>query len=199
MNNVLGQYGLGGRLGDSIRERQGMAYYALSSFDGNVGDGPLVVRAGVAPANVERTIASIDDEIGRMRQDGVTPGELADAKRYLIGSLPRQLETNGGIADSCTRPSSTVSGWTWTAGCRASSTASRSTRSRPPPGWCSTRRTRPSWWLATGVGRVSEDVILVPSNPDLQLRTPDGPGPGESTVWRSERSVAHRPAPQRSS
>ena len=33
-----------------------------------------------------------------MRQDGVTPGELADAKRYLIGSLPRQLETNGGIA-----------------------------------------------------------------------------------------------------
>ena len=64
MNNVLGQYGLGGRLGDSIRERQGMAYYAFSSFDGNVGDGPLVVRAGVAPANVERTIASIDDEMG---------------------------------------------------------------------------------------------------------------------------------------
>ena len=27
MNNVLGQYALGGRLGDSIRERQGMAYY----------------------------------------------------------------------------------------------------------------------------------------------------------------------------
>ena len=28
MNNALGQYGIGGRLGDSIRERQGMAYYA---------------------------------------------------------------------------------------------------------------------------------------------------------------------------
>jgi zinc protease len=40
MNNVLGQYGLGGRLGDSIRERQGMAYYAFSTFDGNVGEGP---------------------------------------------------------------------------------------------------------------------------------------------------------------
>jgi zinc protease len=98
MNNVLGQYGLGGRLGDSIRERQGMAYYAFSSFDGNVGEGPLVVRAGVSPANVERTVASIDEEVTRMREDGVTPGELADAKRYLIGSLPRQLETNGGIA-----------------------------------------------------------------------------------------------------
>ena len=64
MNNVLGQYALGGRLGDNIRERQGMAYYVFSSFDANVAEGPLVVRAGVSPANVERTIAAIDEEIG---------------------------------------------------------------------------------------------------------------------------------------
>ena len=54
MNNILGQFGLGGRLADNIRERQGMAYYAFSSFDPSVGDGPLVIRAGVDPANVER-------------------------------------------------------------------------------------------------------------------------------------------------
>jgi zinc protease len=52
MNNVLGQYALGGRLGDSIRERQGMAYYAFSSIDANVFPGPFVVRAGVNPSNV---------------------------------------------------------------------------------------------------------------------------------------------------
>jgi zinc protease len=98
MNNVLGQYGLGGRLGDSIRERQGMAYYAFSSFDGNVAEGPLVIRAGVAPENVDRTIASIDEEVRAIVRDGVTPPELADAKRYLIGSMPRNLETNSGIA-----------------------------------------------------------------------------------------------------
>jgi zinc protease len=98
MNNVFGQYGLGGRLGDSIRERQGMAYYAFSSFEGNVAEGPLVVRAGVAPGDVDRAVASIDEETGRMLRDGVTSAELADAKRYLIGSLPRQLETNGAIA-----------------------------------------------------------------------------------------------------
>ena len=33
MNNALGQYALGGRLGDSIRERQGMAYYVFSSLE----------------------------------------------------------------------------------------------------------------------------------------------------------------------
>jgi zinc protease len=98
MNNVLGQYGLGGRLGDSIRERQGMAYYAFSSFDGNVAEGPLVIRAGVAPENVDRTVASIDDEIRTILSGGVTAAELTDAKRYLIGSMPRNLETNSGIA-----------------------------------------------------------------------------------------------------
>ena len=56
MNNALGQYGIGGRLGDSIRERQGMAYYVFSSFDANVVEGPLIVRAGVNPANVDRAI-----------------------------------------------------------------------------------------------------------------------------------------------
>jgi zinc protease len=98
MNNALGQYGIGGRLGDSIRERQGMAYYVFSSFDANVVEGPLIVRAGVNPANVERAIASIDEEIRRMAAEGMTPEELADCKQYLIGSIPRLLETNGAIA-----------------------------------------------------------------------------------------------------
>jgi zinc protease len=98
MNNALGQYGIGGRLGDSIRERQGMAYYVFSSFDANVVEGPLIVRAGVNPANVDRAIASIDEEMRRMASDGLTPDELADCKQYLIGSIPRLLETNGAIA-----------------------------------------------------------------------------------------------------
>jgi zinc protease len=48
MNNILGQYALGGRLGDSIRERQGMAYYTFSSLDASFAPGPLIVRAGSA-------------------------------------------------------------------------------------------------------------------------------------------------------
>ena len=98
MNNALGQYGIGGRLGDSIRERQGMAYYVFSSFDANVVEGPLIVRAGVNPANVDRAIQSIDEEMRRMAIEGMTPDELADCKQYLIGSIPRLLETNGAIA-----------------------------------------------------------------------------------------------------
>jgi zinc protease len=98
MNNVLGQYSLGGRLGDSIRERQGMAYYVSSALDANVVEGPLVIRAGVSPANVNRAVDSIDAELSRFAQEGVTPRELDESRRYLIGSMPRMLETNAAIA-----------------------------------------------------------------------------------------------------
>jgi len=98
MNHILGQYALGGRLGDSIRERQGMAYYVSSALDASVVEGPLFVRAGVSPANIDRTIASIDDELDRARRDGFTQKELDDSRQFLIGSMPRALETNSGIA-----------------------------------------------------------------------------------------------------
>jgi zinc protease len=43
-------------------------------------------------------VASIDEEVRTIVREGVTAAELADAKRYLIGSMPRNLETNSGIA-----------------------------------------------------------------------------------------------------
>jgi zinc protease len=98
MNNILGQFGLGGRLADNIRERQGMAYYAFSSFDPTVGDGPLVVRAGVDPKNVERAIEAIDTEVRQLGEHGPTPLEVEETRAYLIGSIPRLLETNYSIA-----------------------------------------------------------------------------------------------------
>jgi zinc protease len=98
MNNILGQFGLGGRLAENIRERQGMAYYAFSSFDPSLGPGPLVIRAGVDPANVERAIAAIDAEVGELGRNGATERELLETRQYLIGSIPRMLETNQNIA-----------------------------------------------------------------------------------------------------
>jgi zinc protease len=98
MNHVLGQYSMGGRLGDSIRERQGMAYYVFSSLDANVIEGPLTIRAGVSASNVDRAVTSIDEEVAQLLRDGVTAKELNESRQYLVGSLPRALETNSGIA-----------------------------------------------------------------------------------------------------
>jgi len=97
MNNILGQFGLGGRLADNIRERQGMAYYAFSSFDPAFGEGPLVVRAGVDPKNVQRALDAIDMEVRHLSEDGPTTTEVEETRAYLSGSIPRLLETNYSI------------------------------------------------------------------------------------------------------
>jgi zinc protease len=98
MNTILGQFGLGGRLAENIREQQGMAYYAFSSFDPSLGPGPLAIRAGVDPRNVERALAAIDAEVGALGLEGPTEREMAETRQYLIGSIPRMLETNQSIA-----------------------------------------------------------------------------------------------------
>jgi zinc protease len=98
LNNILGQYALGGRLGDRIREREGMAYYAFSSLDANIIPGPLTIRAGVSPDNVDRAIAAIDEELAKIAGEGPTESEVKESRQYLVGSMPRTLETNSGIA-----------------------------------------------------------------------------------------------------
>jgi zinc protease len=60
--------------------------------------GPLIVRAGVDPDNVGRTLEAIDAEVRSMGKDGPTAAELAQTQQFLIGSIPRTLETNSGIA-----------------------------------------------------------------------------------------------------
>ena len=60
--------------------------------------GPLVIRAGVSPANVPKAVASVDTELRKLGDFGPTEQEIAESKQYLIGSVPRTLETNMGIA-----------------------------------------------------------------------------------------------------
>lgn len=97
-NMILGRIGMGGRLGDNVREDQGMAYYVHSSFDADVEAGPWSAVAGVNPSNVERAVSAIIHEIERFKEEGPTDEELSDARAYLTGSLVLALETNDGIA-----------------------------------------------------------------------------------------------------
>lgn len=99
-NMILGRIGLGGRLGENVREQQGLAYYCGSSLDADLGAGPWAALAGVNPANVERTLAAILHEIEQFCQEGPTDQELSDARDYMTGSLALGLETNDGIAST---------------------------------------------------------------------------------------------------
>jgi len=56
------------------------------------------MRAGVNPRNLDKALDSINFELRRFLDDGPTEDEQADGVRSLLGSLPRQLETNEGAA-----------------------------------------------------------------------------------------------------
>lgn len=98
VNLILGSLGLMGRLGERVREQQGMAYYVSSQVAARTWAGEWVTRAGVAPQNVEPALAAIVDEVSRIRAEQVTEAEFADACDYLIGSMPLRLETNDGLS-----------------------------------------------------------------------------------------------------
>lgn len=99
-NNILGQFGMMGRIGDAVREKAGLAYYAYSSLSAGIGPGSWEVSAGVNPQNVKKACSLIEDELKRFVQDGVTEEELADSKANFIGRLPLSMESNGGVANA---------------------------------------------------------------------------------------------------
>jgi zinc protease len=97
-NTVLGVFGMMGRLGDSVRDEQGLAYYVYSTLEAGLGTGPWLVTAGVNPSNVERAIEGILHQVRRLRDEPLPAEELADSQSFLTGSMPLRLETNEGIA-----------------------------------------------------------------------------------------------------
>lgn len=97
-NNILGQFGLMGRIGDVVREKAGLAYYAGSSLNAGLGPGSWEISAGVNPQNVQKATDLIVSELKRFVDDGVTADELADSQTNYIGRLPLTLESNNGVA-----------------------------------------------------------------------------------------------------
>ena len=98
-NTILGVFGMMGRLGKSVREKQGLAYYVQSSLVPSLGPSPWRVRTGVAPDKVEQAIGSIQAEIRRIQAEPVSAEELSDSQAYMTGSLPMSIETSSGMAD----------------------------------------------------------------------------------------------------
>ena len=99
-NNILGQFGMYGRIGESVREKSGLAYHASSSLSGGIGPGPWLFIAGVDPSNLEKVIALMRQEIARFISETVTGEELADSQANYIGRLPLSLESNAGVASA---------------------------------------------------------------------------------------------------
>lgn len=99
-NTVLGRFGMMGRLGEKVREEQGLAYYSYSTLDTELATGTWLAVAGVSPLNVDRATESVLAEFERLASEPVPEDELADSQAYMTGTLPLGLETNSGVAST---------------------------------------------------------------------------------------------------
>lgn len=98
MNHVLGGGGQQSRLFNEVREKRGLAYSVSSGLRTYRRASLLVMSTGSANERIAEAIKVIRDEMGRMRNEGVTEAELNDAKTYLTGALALSLDSSGSIA-----------------------------------------------------------------------------------------------------
>src|SRR5207245_170304 len=73
---------LASRLGDRVRQKEGLSYGVRSSFSASPFDrrATLTISAICNPKNMAKTEQAIREEAERLRRDGVTAQELARAR-----------------------------------------------------------------------------------------------------------------------
>ena len=95
---VLGEFGMMGRIGDKVRQQQGLAYYAYCNTSPRQDRSVWSARAGVDPANIELAIDSIRSVVSDAIANGFSEDEVSGTIRLLTGRLALGMETNAGIA-----------------------------------------------------------------------------------------------------
>lgn len=105
-NRILGESGLSSRLGDRIRQKEGLSYGVGSflSLREKQDSGELAIVASYAPENLDRLMTALREELTRFATQGVSASELEDARKGMLqqmsiarsndGSLARTLSTN---------------------------------------------------------------------------------------------------------
>jgi len=97
-NLLFGRIGLYGRLGKNLRDEHGLAYYAFSGLEARTTGGSWTISAGVNPANLEKAVRGIREELDRLRTEPFTTEEIRDGKDNQVGSLVVGLERNAEVA-----------------------------------------------------------------------------------------------------
>lgn len=98
MNFILGGGGFGSRLMEEIREKRGLTYGIYSQMYLADHIQALTVSASTENKNAGQVVELTKVEMARMRETPVTEKELAEARSYLIGSMPLALSSTDAIA-----------------------------------------------------------------------------------------------------
>jgi len=102
MNYILGSGGFSSRLVEEIRIKRGLAYSVTSYFDAGKYPGSFQIVLQTKNSSAREAISIALQQMERIRKDPVSEKELEGAKKYLIGSFPMRLDTQGKLASFIT-------------------------------------------------------------------------------------------------
>lgn len=87
-NYVFGAGALSSRLGDRIRQKEGLSYGVGSSFLASSLDtrATLTVSAIYNPANLDKILKAVKEELAKILESGITQKELDDARKGFLQS-----------------------------------------------------------------------------------------------------------------
>lgn len=98
MNYILGGGGFSSRVLDAVRAKQGLSYTASTQFDYGRDKGAFILSTFTKNESVGQTIDLVLATMRTFQEQGPTPKEVEDAKRFLIGALPLGLQTASSLA-----------------------------------------------------------------------------------------------------
>jgi len=100
-NAALGQNAMTSRIGQRVRDREGLSYSLASQWAfTDALDGLWYVNVNVAPQNMPKALASTRDEIEKFAREGITDDEIEVQKNFFAGNFQVGLGTNAGIASA---------------------------------------------------------------------------------------------------
>ena len=108
-NSVLGGGSLDSRLGNRLRQKDGLSYnvgssiVADSSPEGRDDAGLLAIQAIAAPENVARLETALREELARFVRDGITAEELKSAVNDLLTRRQQGRASDGSVAGTLAR------------------------------------------------------------------------------------------------
>ena len=99
MNYILGGGGLSSRLMKEIRNKKGLAYSVASFFAPAKYSGSFQIVLQTKNATAREAISLASGQMERIRKEQVSAKELEGAQKYLIGSFPMRLDTQGKLVN----------------------------------------------------------------------------------------------------
>jgi zinc protease len=99
MNYILGGGGFSSRLMEEVRNKRGLAYSVYSFFEPGKFPGSFQIGLQTKNVSAREAISLAREEMKKIQKEPVSEKEIEGARKYLIGSFPMRMDTQGKLVN----------------------------------------------------------------------------------------------------